>query len=1351
MGMSSHRASFASQFAGGLQTSSSDSVAQSVFTFSSGVKLLQPSAEETGGCTKRSRPAADCAADRREQVPRCTVVPLSVGESPSETAARDAAAKAAREVIESTVKPLAARFHNPAMSRVVTNCGAAGLEDSEVPAVVLFAGLNVGDHGSLFRFLCARLRATVSPFVVHLRASDCSTPSEALSLATAACMALATHYTPGQCEQWDAMPSAKVLRAAAAAVGHVLTPKAKLQRWFRTAFMPSSPSFSSSLASPPPPTSPTLHGYGGPRIILVVEDAEAVSPQALESLVEALHQMRSANSASAGARVPSLAVSAGLVAAGHELVGAECGVPVQLVLGACATAAAWQGRLTARAAACMRMHTIRLERPLGMLDAAADALAVRGALPVILSRGALAAILEHALQYSLSAQATATAARLAVSLHHMGHRLAALASPLARLPPDPATTDGGLRSLFSTVPSLSGPESRGGGDSDAQHVAGHATALAAALAADERSVPRPTARSRAAYAPVSRAVLSSPLWRACACRVNGLPVDVVDGAASLPSVRAEAVRLGVADWATVWPVAAAATSLDRRAKSLDGVAAGDSTLETDWSSSSDDDAATAAALRDASKRGLLRGKALQARRQAPASSEPAAESSADAPPSTPPQGRPISPAARRASRRSPLASSPPRTPRRQRRPSAESPSSSSVATCATEPAGSPPRSRELRNLARLPASDAGLGVVRGRGVAKQVRLREAFGRCARARWQGDGRLPGVDKIGARLSRRKRWYTQRVPAAAAGDSATVRFIGSRVGPVSTSAASDATEGGLGLAVQAMDAPAFVLTERPLVTGRRASLTRWYHDLVCRRLATARVLRCVRQALALAAPLQPASSATTLRALHAHALESGDEPVPAPAAGSARPREGVAWASLALSGLGRRAAASLRDAQPAAAAAALAICARLLRARPGEGVAGAVAAEADAVADAFEPVWEPEGVAAWLEPWCEEAERLAAALKSGPAALASAPASASATAAAAGGAPPAPAPAPAVAGRRGSSLSRRRKGLAAALAAPQAGPASFGTGARSARWQAAQWLIDLMHCALRPPTSLPLHEAVTVTDGAAIREGLAPCARSAVVAALRAPGAYLLSAAAAAELGAPSKRPALLCGESPVPVQELPPHALDLAGVAELDAGLSERAARAGMLRVAGTGASGELPDVTVAWRLFEHAGRSVPLKVWYLAFREAFAGPSGGDPYAVLLGRTHAARLGASSTAMAGGAGGAGGGEGRRGGRGRVRRGKRRPQRAGAAVAPVEGTLSEEDEDGEGDEERVAAPPSGGLLAPCVLREGLSEEDVRARFCQAVRDLAHVGALRSSSRRAGDGFVQRLLLELVAWQ
>jgi hypothetical protein len=72
---------------------------------------------------------------------------------------------------------------------------------------------------------------------------------------------------------------------------------------------------------------------------------------------------------------------------------------------------------------------------------------------------------------------------------------------------------------------------------------------------------------------------------------------------------------------------------------------------------------------------------------------------------------------------------------------------------------------------------------------------------------------------------------------------------------------------------------------------------------------------------------------------------------------------------------------------------------------------------------------------------------------------------------------------------------------------------------------------------------------------------------------------------------------------------------------------------------------------------------------------------------------------------------------------------------------------EGDEDGAGEPTQAS---TGEPLAPCSLREGISEDDVRERFCQAVRDLAHVGALKNSNRRSGDGFVQRLLLELVAW-
>ncbi|KAA0164576.1 hypothetical protein FNF28_03818 [Cafeteria roenbergensis] len=161
-----------------------------------------------------------------------------------------------------------------------------------------------------------------------------------------------------------------------------------------------------------------------------------------------------------------------------------------------------------------------------------------------------------------------------------------------------------------------------------------------------------------------------------------------------------------------------------------------------------------------------------------------------------------------------------------------------------------------------------------------------------------------------------------------------------------------------------------------------------------------------------------------------------------------------------------------------------------------------------------------------------------------------------------------------------------------------------------------------------------------------------------------------------------------------------------------------------------GEGDEMPDATAAWRLAEHAGRSIPLSLWFVAFREGFAAGGNGRPYDVLLGpkqargRRTAESMGAS---------------------GRKRRGaKRRPKRGGAAVAPepVAGDSGEEEDD--------EACADETEISPCELRAGVTEEDVLARFAQAVKDLAHVGAIKLGSNRRADGFAQRVLLEVKAW-
>ena len=195
--------------------------------------------------------------------------------------------------------------------------------------------------------------------------------------------------------------------------------------------------------------------------------------------------------------------------------------------------------------------------------------------------------------------------------------------------------------------------------------------------------------------------------------------------------------------------------------------------------------------------------------------------------------------------------------------------------------------------------------------------------------------------------------------------------------------------------------------------------------------------------------------------------------------------------------------------------------------------------------------------------------------------------------------------------------------------------------------------------------------------------------------------------------------------------LPSHPRDLAGVVEqaLD-GSAASLGSASRLRVAAQGEGDEMPDATAAWRLAEHAGRSIPLSLWFVAFREGFAAGGNGRPYDVLLGPKQArGRRTAES----------------KGASGRKRRGaKRRPKRGGAAVAPepVAGDSGEEEDD--------EACADETEISPCELRAGVTEEDVLARFAQAVKDLAHVGAIKLGSNRRADGFAQRVLLEVKAW-
>ncbi len=1446
-------ASFASRAPAGY-SAGTDSVAQSVFAYSSGAELALASLEDDqphgSGQRAAKRPRAGTPGDPGDVAPRDPLglpaavsgkrlLSLSADEAAEETDARDDALQASLGVVDDVIGPLLTRFHAPALAAVQAACMGRD-EGREVPTVVLFAGLNVADHSGLFRHIASRLREDVSPMVVQLRAADCQSANGALALVLAACHARLTREAQRDPPP-PSLPSLKDLRAASVAVGAALTAPQRFAGWFAAAFQACS-----DAARPPP------------AVVIVVENAEAVPPAVLERFVACLHGLRApilprssaangpgANGGgvaddaapAAAASHSSLAARAGLIAtqapqimardrpqpasssaaASAAAAAPQCApaawaasVPFRLVLGASTTAAAWQSRLTEATATRLRAVTVRLERPLGVLDAAADALAARGALPRALGARPLAAVLEHALQHSLSASAIAAAARILAVDGASASRLGVLAAPLPRLPADPSTTDGGLRSLLSAVPvvptnaadgavaatgsSAGSPGPRQGHPPPAAAAAaaanaasnpssslssspslnsagggrgGRSTALSAARAAAARSVPPPSAAAADAvssYARVPEAVLRSALWRACACRVNGLPAAAVASAAALPSVKAERLCLGETRWATVWP-------------SSDADSAGDADEENDWSSSSDDDAATVAHLLAAGQRDLVQGRLVRSRRSRRSGGSAAAESdrargeagseTSDednddtddddtdddnddvnsngerAAGKTDDVGDDVSEAKAAASGRG--------TPRRKRARRGILAEVDARVAAGSAQSGSAGPSKGLSSASaeedwgRGGRSAAGLSRTERLALALAPETRPPAGAVARE-GRAAGVLSGLDKVSGRLSRRSRWHIS--VESGDGQGETECFLeSSRAGRVRWSSLMGAARPPAATHPPEMQRPRFVVVERPRVAGRRATLTRWVHAIAARRLAAARVLRCLRICLALAGSGAGASEAVagaastadapTLASLHRRALEAAEEDDEGSASGRGR-----GWGSIALSSTGRRAAAALSSAPAAAARTALRAAAALLRCDAGAG--GATPRDpsespADGVANSFEPWWEPQGAAAWLEPWAAAADRLASGEADGGAAGSRGATAASASEAAAS------AVAAAVAGR-GTALSKRRAGLAAALAT---GTSAGATARGGLGWAAAQWLVDLLHCALRPWSSLPAAEAMCSLSAEPVEQALESCPRQAVVVGLRAPGAYLLRREAAEALRVRSMRPrpaqtphrdgavgpaagaAGASGAALVTEPWLPSHPRDLAGVVEqaLD-GSAASLGSASRLRVAAQGEGDEMPDATAAWRLAEHAGRSIPLSLWFVAFREGFAAGGNGRPYDVLLGpkqargRRTAESMGAS---------------------GRKRRGaKRRPKRGGAAVAPepVAGDSGEEEDD--------EACADETEISPCELRAGVTEEDVLARFAQAVKDLAHVGAIKLGSNRRADGFAQRVLLEVKAW-
>lgn len=828
-------------------------------------------------------------------------------------------------------------------------------------------------------------------------------------------------------------------------------------------------------------------------------------------------------------------------------------------------------------------------------------------------------------------------------------------------------------------------------------------------------------------------MLRSALWRACACRVNGLSAAAVASAAALPSVKAERRRLGETHWAKIWP-------------GSDSDSVGDAEEEDDWSSSSDDDAAAVAHLLAAGQRHLVQGRLVRHRRArhggkgsgaadggAGSNDEDDDEDNdgsdregaggddgngADKPKeATPSRGGPR----RKRARRGVMAE----VDAKAASNSAQSGSAAPVKEASSSAEG---WGRGGRSAAALSRAER-LALALAPQTRAPAGSADREGRFAGVLW-------GLDKVSGRLSRRSHWRIS--VESGEGQGETECFLdSSRAGRIRWSSLIGDTPPPATAFPPEMELPRFVVVERPRVAGRRASLTRWVHAITVRRLATARVLRCLRLCLAMAAGGPRASEAgagaastaetPTLASLHRRALEAAEEEGPA----SGRASQ---WGSIALSATGRRAAAALSGAPAAAARAALRTCVALLRSDAGAAapaVRDPCASPSDDVADSFEPWWEPQGAAAWLEPWAEAADQLASRTEDGGAGGSGRATTASAADAATS------AVAAAVAGR-GTALSKRRAGLAAALAT---GTSASATSRGGLGWAAAQWLVDLLHCVLRPWSSLPAAEAMCAMSAEPVEQALESCPRQAVVVGLRAPGAYLLRRSDADSLRLRSLRPrsarttheggAGAAAGSSGPA--LPSHPRDLAGVVEqaLD-GSAASLGTANRLRVAAQGEGDEMPDATAAWRLAEHAGRSIPLSLWFVAFREGFAAGGNGRPYDVLLGPKQARGRRAA---------------GSKGANGRKRRGaKRRPKRAGSAVAPDPvAEDSEEDDDGP---EEAGASDTG--ISPCALRAGVTEEDVLARFAQAVKDLAHVGAIKLGSNRRADGFAQRVLLEVRAW-
>jgi hypothetical protein len=1106
---------------------STESCVQSTFMYPHGSDLMASSVDDWDVPTpsKRSKRSAQGKSAGTEWT-----------KMPKATPHQEEALRLAVGQLEQITEAALSQFNEPVYKAIEQSCLDVPDACLEVPSTVVFAGMNVSDHGELFDQIASRLRASVSPLVVQLSSAECTAIPSMLSLVVSACALQAGAFLerhPGS----DNWPSEAQLRGAMAAANSSTSPVHRLRAWYNAAF---------SGVSPRPP------------LLLLVQDTEALQPSTVEQLVLALRAARGSLFSDPSTRsITPLAVSCGLLQATSGRRALERatgdrdaslthqqwaeGVPVQLVMGACSTTSAWHLRLTARATGLMRISAVHQQSPLSVIDSLAESLAAPGGLEMTLGPGLMRFSMEQAIQYSLSSRALTSTIATAMTLHFLRNPLSVLGAPLPRLSNDPSLSDGGLSSLCSQVPWLEPVPSTA--KSRAPTTAPNPTsALALARSMDSRTTPTPVELLDGDYQAVSAAVLSSALWRACACRVNGLPREALALAMELPSVQREATRLGEKRWGPLF-------------------ADGADVEDVDWSSSSDDEPEMRAALESCGKRHLSNGVLRVSRADRKAVNKVKKQL-----------------LARRA-------------PKRTREEPDASPQ--------CDVSGMDPQSRVMHALSwinpRVQVGDEGAG----------------------------GVVFGSDKIGARVSRRRRWYAFR-------DRGATVLPGSRQSSLHEAASGDvpALPGRVQLAemqADSMDTPRPAVVERPLVSGWRATVTRWLHAHNCVRSLTPRVLDCVRETLRLSG-VPP-----SLRKLLLEVHEAWDHPV----------AEGLRWSSVATTSMGHRLAEALRDTPEEGLREWLLKCVRTLR-----------STEDDAV-----------GAELWLQAFLDRAG-----------ALLETPIRASSSQQAPQSVEVTPTPV----ARNLTSTGRRKAGLASAIA--HSNP-TRAQSAPPASWGFAQWLLDLVHHTLRPPQTMPLHEVLVVEDCRALKSGLDPDAWEATVSALGAPGAYWASN-----------------GGKRLESEGLP--FADTSCDAEVSSSLEGDA----------------VPDVTVAWSLLEHAPKIVPVKAWYLGFREAFC--DDGRPLVMFLGEAVASNLS----------------EG-----GMVERRHRRRRKNRAFILPAS-----DDHETQG----VRADVLMADEAPSKLSRH-TEDDIRARFVQTANDLMQMGVVKAKGRLSKDGKVTRLLFDLSA--